>query len=293
MFLTHPELFPARISGETWGAAALTIELAGQPYRIEGLSETQALSLRDRFGSRVVDDDGADATLQLFRAPASDFQEIDTRGWEYWLDLAWRGDALRIAGLRLMALLDLAAARGGIWTCVESREETWGVVENVLRPLVAARLLAQGGLLVHSAAVDGFLFAGASGAGKSTIARMGLDVGRPVSSDDINALVRIGDRFVLAPLPFTGDLAEHEITAEAIPLRALVALEKGAGESLRALPLAEAVALLVRSAPYVNLDPDRAALLLDRAAEIATAVPRQVLTFRREGNPWPILDITP
>ncbi|HEY0139440.1 MAG TPA: hypothetical protein VGF48_01015 [Thermoanaerobaculia bacterium] len=298
MFLTHPELFPGRISGETWGAEALTIELAGESYRIEGLSPTQAESLRDRFGSRVVPRGSSGSsrnqvvTLQLFRAPASDFHEIDTRGWEYWLDVEWRGESVRIAGMRLMALLDLAAARGGIWTCVESREETWGVIENVLRPLVAARLLAQGGLLVHSAAVDGFLFAGASGAGKSTIARMGLDAGLPVSSDDINALVRTGDRFILAPLPFTGDLEEHEITAEAIPLRALVALEKGTDESLRALALAEAVSLLVRSAPYVNLDPERAALLLDRAAEIATAVPRQVLTFRREGNPWPILHIT-
>lgn len=287
MFLAHPELFAARMSGEVWGAEAVAIELAGDVIRIDGLTAMQRQSLEDRFGSRITGD-SATVAITIFRAPHSDFLDIDTRGWEYALDIDWRdGAQVRIAGLRLMALVELD--RAAIWTCVDDRAETWGIVENVLRPLVAMRLLARGGLLVHSAAVDGVLFAGASGAGKSTVARMGVDAGLAVSSDDLNALVREGDRFVLAPLPFTGDLDEHEIARDTIPLRAVVALEKGTDERLRVLPLAEAVSLLVRSAPYVNLDPARAALLLDRAAEVATAIPRHVLTFRREGNPWPIL----
>lgn len=287
MFLTHPELFPARMSGESWGAEAVAIELARDVIRIEGITATQKQSLEDRFGSRITNAE-ATVTMRIFRAPQSEFAEIDTRGWEYALDIDWRdGEAVRISGLRLMALVELD--RAAIWTCVDDREETWGIVENVLRPLVAMRLLARGGLLVHSAAVEGFLFAGASGAGKSTIAKMAVDAGLNVWSDDLNAVVRQENGFVLAPLPFTGDLEEHQIANDTIPLRAVIALEKRADERLRAMPLAEAVSLLVRSAPYVNRDPARAALLLDRAAEVAAAVPRHVLTFRRDGDPWPIL----
>jgi hypothetical protein len=191
--------------------------------------------------------------------------------------------------MRVMALVDLG--RAGIWTCVEESAELSGVVENVLRPLLAARLLAAGGLLVHSAAINGYLFAGRSGAGKSTIARLGLEAGLPVLSDDLNALVPDGDRFAIAPLPFTGDLEENEVSNEQTPLRGVFGLEKGDREDVRPTTLAETVSLLVRCAPYVNQDPQRMPRLLDRAAAVASSTARGMLTFRRDGHVWPILDV--
>jgi hypothetical protein len=190
--------------------------------------------------------------------------------------------------MRVMARVD--GARAGIWTPVEEPEECVGVVENVLRPLLAARLLATGGLLVHSAAIDGYLFAGRSGAGKSTIARLGLEAGQPVLSDDLNAVVPDERGFALAPLPFTGDLDASEVSNQRTRLRAVMGLEKGEREELRAMSLAEAVSLLVRCAPYVNQDARRMPLLLDRASEIAGGTRRGVLTFRRDGHVWPILE---
>ena len=49
----------------------------------------------------------------------------------------------------------------------------------------------------------------------------------------------------------------------------MLGLEKGDIEGADPLTLAETVSLLVRCAPYVNQDPHRMPLLLDRAAEIA------------------------
>jgi hypothetical protein len=164
--------------------------------------------------------------------------------------------------------------------------EFYGILENVLRPILAARLLANGGLLVHSASVDGWLFPSPSGGGKSTIARMGLDAGLPVLSDDLNAVTAAR---MIVPLPFTGDLTEDELSTTPMPIRGLVALEKGDVERLRRMPLAEAVSLLARCAPYVNQDPHRMAQLLDRAAEIAGSARRSVLTFRPRADVWPIL----
>jgi hypothetical protein len=292
-FLVSPELFPARISGEIWGEESATIELAGELYRVEGLSASQRASLQARYGPRMSSQLSARSSqenpppvLRVFRAARTDFREIDTRGWDYALDIAWSEEAVTMSGLRLMARADLASSRGGLWTCVDSEAEFWGVLENVLRPILAARLLANGGLLVHSASVDGWLFPSPSGGGKSTIARMGLDAGWPVLSDDLNAIDATG---TIVPLPFTGDLDEDVLCKTPMPIRGIVALEKGDREAVRPLPLAEAISLLLRSSPYVNQDPHRTTLLLDRAADIASSVPRAVLTFRPGTDVWPIL----
>ncbi len=291
-FLREPDLFPARIAGETWGTDRCELELAGETFRIEGLSAPQFHGLVDRYGPRLHEPSERNdvaAVLQMFRAPATDFLEIDTRGWEYWVDVEWSETGFALRGMRVMARVD--AGRAGIWTCIEEPAELSGVVENVLRPLLAARLLATGGLLVHSAAVDGYLFAGRSGAGKSTIARLGLEAGLPVLSDDLNALVADGEGFAIAPLPFTGDLEASDVSNERVPLRAVLGLEKSDREEFHPMTLAETVSLLVRCAPYVNQDARRMPLLLDRATEIAGRTARGLLTFRRDGYVWPILDV--
>lgn len=286
-FLRQPALFPARIAGETWGDERCDVDLAGETFSIDGLSAPQRDALAARYAP--AGDAPVAATIRLFRVDPSDFLEIDTRGWEYAVDLRWTPGGFTLSGMRVMARVDLDHSRGGIWTSATDPEELWGIVENVLRPLLAARLLDTGGLLVHSAAVAGVLFAGRSGDGKSTIARLALEAGLPVLSDDLNAAVRDGDGFTLMPLPFTGDLEPHERSETATRLRAVMALHKGERETLAPLSLAETVSLLVRCAPYVNRDPQRTQLLLDRAAEVAASAPRYVLTFRRDGDVWPIL----
>jgi hypothetical protein len=301
-FLTHPELFPARMAGEPWGDESVTLDLPGGPFLVSGLSPDQALSLSDRFDKgegrrakenrdiapgdeRLATSDPRSATTEIaiFRAAPTDFVTVDTRGWSYDLDV----DGPAIAGMNLMARL--GAERAAIWTSAVGRDEFWGVVENVLRPLVARRLLAGNGLLVHSAAVviDGraFLLAGASGMGKSTLAAMALQAGHAVMSDDLNAVV--GSEIV--PLPFSGDLSLDLLCKTAAPLHAVVALEQGTHDAVRPLSRAQAVSLLVRCAPYVNRDAELGEALLDRAYAIARAARTAMLTFRRDGAVWPIL----
>ncbi|HEX9984603.1 MAG TPA: hypothetical protein VGF69_15180 [Thermoanaerobaculia bacterium] len=289
-FLVSPSLFPARLAGETWGELDATLDLPGGPFRLRGLSASQRESLGQRYDTSG---DGEGFDLTIYRAPREDFREIDTRGWEYSLDYETSGTSISIAGMNLMARLDLSRNRAAIWTPVDDVASFWGVVENVLRPLVAERLLMTGGLLVHSAAIaldgQGILFAGPSGAGKSTVSRLALDARHAVLSDDLNALVRDGERFRLLPLPFTGDLTREELSSTAVPLQALVKLEKGDEEKLRPMHAGIAASLLVSAAPYVNQDAARTQLLLERADEIASTATRVVLTFRRDGSIWPIL----
>ncbi len=307
-FLRFPDLFPGRPSGEPWGERSLLLDVAGGPYLLAGLAPAQEEAARRRFGvlCRPAGEEAAVVTLRMFRAPASDFLAVDTRGWEYALDFAPAATSLAVAGLRLMCRLDWTAEdrlSAAVWTSEAAGEEWASVCENCLRVVVAHRLLAEGGAVLHSAGVverapsggdRAFLLLGPSGAGKTTASRLCLAAGGDVLSDDLNAV-----RFLaagaasLAKLPFTGDLGDRAGGPESVPLRAILRLAKcgeGAPEGLRPLSPAAALASLLAAAPFVNRDPWRREALLAVLERLARAVPAFEVRFTREGGElWSIL----
>ncbi len=303
-FLRVPDLFPGRSSGEPWGDRAVALDVAGGPYLVSGLSAAQEEAVRHRFAGLCRDGrEGGAVAARVFRAPAADFLDLDARGWEYTLDLEPTPAGARLAGLRLMARLDgWPDLAGALWTC-ETAGEEWSaaVFENFLRVLVAYRLAAEGGALIHSAGVaggmtggeGGVLLLGRSGAGKTTASRLCLARGAAVLSDDLNAVRLDGAGAELQKLPFTGDLGDRSAAPATVPLRALVRLAKGEEDALRPLSPASALAALVAAAPYVNRDPWRREALLGALERLARAVPAYELTFSRAGDPWAILTSIP
>jgi hypothetical protein len=304
-FLRHPDLFPGRRSGEPWGEERATLDVPGGPYRFSGLAAPQVEALELRFGRLCrpgTTGEGDEGTgTAVFRAPAADFLEIDTRGWEYTLDLDHAARSVRVAGLRLMARLDWAPGlAGGLWTPEAAGEEWASVLENYLRLLVAYRLPAGGGAMLHSAGVtDGavaWLLLGPSGAGKTTASRLCLAAGAEVLSDDLNAVVA-GN--VVARLPFTGDLGDLQDRAgepdqpENYPLRGVLRLRQGDREELARLSPASAFAALAAAAPYANRDPFRREPLLAVCERLARAVPAWELTFSLGADLWSILRALP
>jgi hypothetical protein len=106
-FLTNPDLFPARRSGEPWGDRELILDLPGGPYRFFGLNADQEAGVLGKFGKlRLPSAPGETVDTPLFRASPADFLELDVRGWEYGLDMDAGPDSLRIAGLDLLGRLD-------------------------------------------------------------------------------------------------------------------------------------------------------------------------------------------
>ena len=303
-FLRHPDLFPGRRSGEPWGEESLALDVAGGPYHFSGLAASQAAALKERFG-RLCRTSETGVPTAVFRAPAADFVDLDTRGWEYTLALDHAERCVRVAGLRLMARLDWAPGlsgglAGGLWTPEVAGEEWTSVLENYLRLLAAYRLLAGGGLLLHSAGVtDGdsvWLLLGPSGAGKTTASRLCLAAGAEVLSDDLNAVIfkpgGEGEIPFVARLPFTGDLGERQGSPGepgSYPLQGVVRLRQGPGVGLVPLSRASALAALMAAAPYANRDPFRREDLLGVCERLALAVPAWELTFSLETDLWSIL----
>lgn len=297
-FLRYPDLFPARRAGEPWGDRELILDLPGGPYRFSGLSPDQEEAALGRFGDLRLPATPAAVESVVFRAPEGDFRPIDVRGWNYDMDLDAEPASVRLAGLDLMARFDWRPGlAGALWTPVAGGERFPGVFENFCRVLVAYRLHELGGAVIHGAAVveegRAFLFAGASGAGKTTVSRLGLERGRTVLSDDLNALLPRSDGGVtLAGLPFTGDLGRTGKERSSFPLRALLRLEKDSDDSLRPLSRAEAGACLLACAPFVNADPHRRVELLGNLLSLAVGVRAYALRFSLSGRLWDILSTT-
>jgi hypothetical protein len=301
-FLHFPDLFPGRRSGEPWGGRTVILDVAGGPYLFLGLSQEQEEAVHGRFGRLCRDGGDTSVATRVFRAPAADFLEIDTRGWEYTLDMEHEPASVRLAGMRLMARLDWTPAlSGGLWTSEAAGEEWVSVFENYLRVLTAYRLLEGGGAVIHSAGVFGqlpdgeaaWLLLGPSGAGKTTASRLCLDQGASVLSDDLNAVHLEEGGALAVRLPFTGDLGTRSGGPARLPLRAVLRLVQGKKDEARPVTPAAALAALVAAAPFVNRDPFRREALLAILERLARSVPAWELTFTLEGDVWAILTALP
>ena len=296
-FLRYPDLFPGRRAGESRGERRVVLDVPGGPYAFDGLAARQEEGVRRRFTGLCREGGEAVVESRIFAAPPGDFGEVDTRGWEYTLDLDPSPGAVRFAGLRLMARLDWSPSlAGALWTPEADGELFWPVLENFFRVLAAYRLLETGGAVLHSAAVtDGasaWLLLGPSGAGKTTAAGLCRERGAAVLSDDLNAVSLAGDASRVVRLPFTGDLGGDDCPGE-LPLRAVLRLVKGNGDRLRPLSPARALAGLVAAAPVGNRDPWREPALMDVLERLVRAVPAYELTFSLDGGLWDSLQDLP
>lgn len=278
-FLTTGDL--PEPAAPAWGDAAVALELPGGPYLVAGLAPAQAAALARRFGAGCAQPPrggGATPHLAVRRAPAGAFLAVDTRGWEYTLDLAPGAGELRLAGLGLAARVSGARReRAVLWVADEGDGTFAGSCENVLRVLVAHRLLTLGGLMLHAAGVAeggaAVVAMGRSGAGKSTFARCAAARGAEVLSDDLVALLPTSGVPRVAALPFTGDLPAAPPAARPVPLAGLLRLEQHPADTLQALGAAEGLATLLACTPVVNVDPWRRDDLLAAATALRAAAP--------------------
>lgn len=292
-FLRDPDGFPRRPEGRTWGDGSLTLAFAGGRYCLEGLAQPQLSLVASRFGDCLEQESLSGAPrhrLRFFRTPVDDFLPEPEEGGTYAFDTDYRNDLVRLAGEAFMARIALTPALdGAVWLAESRALLSHGVLESCLRFMEAYRLLEQGGVLLHCAGVvdrgRAILFLGRSGAGKTTVARMSLTAGRPVLSDDINALMPAGDGLVALNLPFAGDLGGTTTDDATYPVGALCLLRQG---PLNVEPASPGVTLgaLLGCAPFVNADPHRRERLFGNLEALIRRLPALELTFGKDEDFW-------
>jgi len=164
-------------------------------------------------------------------------------------------------------------------------------IDSVLRIVHTLILAKQGGFLVHAAsAIRGgraFLFAGVSGAGKTTISRLAPS-DATLLTDEISYVRREGDEYRACGTPFAGKLARVGENLSA-PLHTLFLLEQGLANRIEPVAASEAIRLLLRNILFFAEDAELVSLVFRSACEFVERVPVRRLIFVPDERVWEMI----
>lgn len=172
-------------------------------------------------------------------------------------------------------------------TCLQSTY----AVDSFLRTLLALYLPQHGGLLLHASAVRyegrGYLFAGRSGAGKTTVARLLADRAE-VLSDELVAVRRMPAGWQVFGTPFWGDFARAGVNLSA-PLHTVCLLHQAKQHRLEPLPRRDALSALLRCSLQFAEGTQVAEWMLNTVYALAHEVPAYRLRFLPDTGFWSLL----
>jgi hypothetical protein len=164
-------------------------------------------------------------------------------------------------------------------------------IDSVLRIVHTLILASRGGFLVHAASAirhgHAFLFAGISGAGKTTISRL-APADTTLLSDEISYVRNHSGSYVGCGTPFAGELARVGENRSA-PIKTLFFLEKGPTNRIEPVEIAKAVQLLLRNVLFFANDPELVKMLFASACEFVQKVPVRRLFFVPDARVWEII----
>jgi hypothetical protein len=164
-------------------------------------------------------------------------------------------------------------------------------VDSFLRALLALHLPQRHGVILHAAAVRdagrGYLFAGRSGAGKSTVARLLCDLAE-VLSDELVAVRRTAEGWQVYGTPFWGDFARAGANLHA-PLQDIYLLKHAASHRLEALPRGDALRALLQCSLQFAEGAQVAEWMLNVVSALARDVPAYRLHLLPDPGFWQLI----
>jgi hypothetical protein len=171
------------------------------------------------------------------------------------------------------------------------------VIQTSIKVVCALLLEQFEGVLLHASgvAVDGrgYLFAGASGVGKTTVAQK-LSGRAAVLADDAVAVRWDGSGFRAFATPWNMDVewsGTSQATKEGVPLAAILHLQQSQFDGILSLPSSLAGAkLIAQIMPGLNWFSSRQVQhLLDLSVQLCEEVPGYDLRFTLGGDLWSTL----
>ncbi len=164
-------------------------------------------------------------------------------------------------------------------------------IDAVLRIVHTLVLARQGGFLLHSASAvrngKAFLFAGVSGAGKTTISRLApVDV--TLLTDEISYVRKQDDGYVAFGTPFTGELAKLGENTSA-PVASLYLLAQGPENRIEPVTAADAGRQLLANLLFFAEDQEMVHWAFQAACDFVDRVPVYRLTFVPDARVWEMI----
>jgi hypothetical protein len=132
-----------------------------------------------------------------------------------------------------------------------------------------------------------FLFAGVSGAGKTTISRL-APPDATLLTDEISYVRKHAQGYVAYGTPFTGELAKLGENTQA-PLAALYLLAQGPENRIDPVSIPEAGRELLANMLFFAEDPQMVRLAFQAACDFVGCVPVFRLTFLPDARVWELI----
>ena len=283
---------------DPWGSHRAWFALPGRGVCFTGLDAEQLSALRrayPAFVSETIDcaEDGWGLECHARRiegTPRAPLAEFSQHG-QYVPRAIHCAEGIDLTAFDFRARFPLSDLRKPGWLGVVNGEDLVqpNVIENFLRVFAAYQALSARGIVLHSAGLviddRAYLFAGRSGAGKTTLTRKGHQAGAGVLSDDVNLVLPGAGGYEAHAVPFTGEFGRTLAQVgglAAYPVAGLVLLERGERLDVEPIRPSAAVARLLVASPFVNTESAVAESLLEVLSTLVARLPVIALRCRRE-----------
>jgi len=164
-------------------------------------------------------------------------------------------------------------------------------IDAVLRIVHTLALARQGGFLAHSASAirngKAFLFAGVSGAGKTTLSRL-APPDATLLTDEISYVCKQDAGYVAFGTPFTGELAKLGENVSA-PIAALYLLAQGSENRIDPVEPGEAARSVLANVLFFAEDEELVQAAFHSVFEFVSRVPVSRLTFVPDSRVWELI----
>jgi hypothetical protein len=164
-------------------------------------------------------------------------------------------------------------------------------MDSVLRIVHTLEMAEAGGLLMHAGSVvrngKAMLFAGVSGAGKTTITRLAPPEAT-LLTDEISYVRKEADGYFAYGTPFAGELAKSGENVKA-PLSAVYLLVQGPENRIDDVPQEQAARDVLKSVLFFAEDQALVQRVFHAACDLVERVPVKRLTFQRSARVWELL----
>jgi hypothetical protein len=184
------------------------------------------------------------------------------------------------------AAWDARAGRGHIRQCPNPYS-----IDAVLRITHSLVLAEQGGFLVHAASAirnrRAFLFAGISGAGKTTMARL-APADATILTDEISYVRRAGNHYQAYGTPFAGELARVGANISG-PLETLYLLVQGPENRIKSVAKIDAARALMRHILFFAEEKEMVAKVFDSVLAFVSKIEVAQLVFTPDSRAWELI----
>ncbi|HTS34795.1 MAG TPA: hypothetical protein VMH04_03925 [Candidatus Solibacter sp.] len=259
---------------------SLVIDIGGMPVRVNTVDPGFVAILQQRYSGFVGESDqpeiefDVELTSPSFADPNAPVEVTQRHGrWSL-----RRGDFL--------AEWEPASRTGKIRQTANPYS-----IDAVLRIVHSLVLARRGGFLLHSASAvrngKAFLFAGVSGAGKTTISRL-APPDATLLTDEISYVRKESSGYIAHGTPFTGELARLGENISA-PVAALYLLAQGPYNRIDLIAPADAARGLLANVLFFAEDEELVQSIFHSAFDFVSRVPVSRLTFVPDSRVWELI----